>query len=274
MNTQDFLLVATKIKEFSAYAIPFAVTLFSFLYVRARAGSAGFFHDRLWRLLGGKRDYKCPALQAESDKLSDHEKFTYNTGIRFQSHDKIEEALKWMETQNIGIEEVVRAKAFFDPRNLSFRKPKLDRYRYLHNFGIWLIVVFTITFALFSAPYALLSIKQTGTIIWASVSTVRSWNGYGWEVFATDCKDEAISTLTLDPHDEKVICEILSKPELSTYLDSAMLTQKMTGLLIWLLSGVFAFFVTRLFLIAKVADDLHERTQRKVPSQMTLLFPE
>lgn len=126
MNTQDFLLVATKIKEFSAYAIPFAVTLFSFLYVRARAGSAGFFHDRLWRLLGGKRDYQCPVLQAESDKLSDHEKFTYNTGIRFQNRHKIEEALQWMETQKIGIEEVVRTKAFFDPRDLSFRKPKLQ----------------------------------------------------------------------------------------------------------------------------------------------------
>ncbi|EPH1498398.1 DUF6216 family protein [Pseudomonas aeruginosa] len=274
MNTQDFLLIATKIKEFSTYAIPFAITLFSFLYVRARAGSAGFFHDRLWRLLGGKRDYQCPVLQAESDKLSDHEKFTYNTGIRFQNRHKIEETLQWMETQKIGIEEVVRAKAFFDPRDLSFRKPKLNRYRYLHNLSIWLVVAFTITFALFSVPYALLSIKQTGTIIWASTSTVKSWNGYSWEATAADCKDEEIPTLILDAHDQKVICEILSKPELSAYLESAMQTQKLTGLLIWLLSGVFAFFVTRLYVIAKLADDLHERTQSQLPSQLTLLFPE
>ncbi|WP_409978071.1 DUF6216 family protein [Pseudomonas sp. C9-3] len=92
--------------------MPLAVTLFSFVYVRARAGSAVFFHDRLWRLLGGKRDYQCPVLQAESDKLSDHEKFTYNTGISFQDRYKIEEALHWMATQKIGIEEASGPKPF------------------------------------------------------------------------------------------------------------------------------------------------------------------
>lgn len=274
MNTQDFFSVATQIKDLSTYAIPIVITLFSFLYVRARAGSAGFFHDRLWRLLGGKKDYQCASLQAESDKLSDHEKFIYNTGIRFQSLHKIAETLKWLDAQKIGIEEVVRAKAFFNPKDLTFRKPKLNRYGYAHSLSIWLIVAFTTIFALFSAPYALLSIKKTGTIIWASTSTVRSWNGYSWEVVAADCSGGAIATLDLDPHDEKVVCELFTKNEISAYLDSAMMTQKLTGLTLWVLSGIFALFVTRLFVIAKIADDLHDRTQRPLPSQMSLPFSE
>lgn len=274
MNTQDFLSVATKIKDVITYASPFIITISAVLYVRARAGSAGFFHDRLWRLLGGKKDYQCQSLQAESNKLSDHEKFTYNTGIRFQSIQKTEEALTWLASQNIGIEEVVRAKVFFNPKDLSFRKPKLNHYSYAHNFSIWLIVVFTIIFATFSAPYALLTIKKTGTVIWASTSAIKSWNGYSWEIVASDCIDGAIAKLSLDPHDEKVVCEFFTKSDISAYLDSAMLTQKLTGFLLWVLSGIFSLFVTRLFGIAKIADDLHGRAQHPLPSQMNFPFSE
>ncbi|UCJ17116.1 DUF6216 family protein [Pseudomonas sp. MM211] len=132
MNTEEFLSAASQIKDVIAFIIPITISIFAFLYVRARAGSAGFIHDRLWRLLGGKKDYQNTMLQNEYSQLSDHEKFNYSTGIRFPSQRKITEALVWLHERGIGLEEVVRVRRFFNPSLISFDKPCLLGYRLSH----------------------------------------------------------------------------------------------------------------------------------------------
>lgn len=267
MNTEEFFSVASQIKDFIAFMVPVVIAIFSFLYVRARAGSAGFLHDRLWRLLGGKKDYCDPALQAEYDRLSDHEKFNYSTGIRFQSQSKITETLAWLQERKIGLEEVVRVRGFFDANNISFKKPQLPAYNITNRITISLFAGATFVFLVSALPAALLIVKKTGTMIWVSPSIVTAWNGYSWQVRPGDCNDGEIELSQLGAYDKDVICEILTEEGNEEYLESSMLAQKIFGFMFWVLFGFFAFVAARALLVAKQAEALLERSLSHRPSQ-------
>ncbi len=269
MNTEEFVLLANQIKDLIPLAVSLAIIIFSFIYVRARAGSAGFLHDRLWRLLGGKKDYNDAVLQNEYDRLSDHEKFNYSTGIRFPSQAKISETLAWLHEHKIGLEEVVRVKRFFDAKSVSFKKPWTRTRKAVSLVTIFLFLCATLVFLLSALPTALLTVKKTGTVIWASPSIVTAWNGYSWRVQSSSCVDGKIEGLQLNAYDEKVICEILTEDN-DKYLKSSMLNQKLAGFSVWVLCGFFAFLAAREVLLARQAEDLLERSLTHQPSQEQL----
>ncbi|WP_160286611.1 DUF6216 family protein [Pseudomonas knackmussii] len=270
MNTEDLLSAATQIKELATPMLTVAVSLFSFLYVRSRAGSSGFIHDRLWRILGGKKDFHSPLLQNEYNQLSDHEKFNYSTGIRFQSQIKINETLSWLQEHNIGLEEIVKIRKFFNSKDISIRKPWLPGHNFTAILTTLLFTASTGVFLLASLPFALLTIKKTDTLIWASTSMVTDWKGYEWQVKPNDCKDGKIEESQLAIHDQMVICEIFTNKENAKYLESSMLTQKALGCMLWAFFGLITLLAARDLLIAKLAENLFERSLSNHPTQETL----
>lgn len=167
MKTEEFFFLASPIKDMIPFAVSIAIIVVVFIYVRARAGSAGFLHDRLWRMLGGKKEYYDPILKNEYDRLSDHEKFNYNTGIRFSSQANIREVLAWLQERKIGLEEVVKVRGFFDVNNIKFIRPRTRARNAVSLVFIFLFLCATLIFLLSSLPAALLTIKETRTSICA-----------------------------------------------------------------------------------------------------------
>lgn len=267
MNTENFFSIATEVKDFLIWFTP-AVSLFiAFLYVRARAGSAGFLLDRVWRVLGGKKDFHNPIFQSECNQLGDYEKFKYISGIRFQSNAKVIETLAWLQECRIGLEELIRVKSYFSSNEIKLRLPQMNTHKAIGAITIFIFTATTLIALISHVPAALLTIKKTDTIIWASTSTVRSWDGFRWVINADDCRTGKIQ---LENHDEKVICEILTDSKIEKPIEEAMLSQRIVAILFWIMAGFFMFVAAREFAIAKHAVSLYERVLTHNGKQLRL----
>ncbi|UUY07732.1 DUF6216 family protein [Pseudomonas sp. J452] len=267
MNTQDFFSTAAQAKDLIAGVSTVIFFLFAFLYVRGRAGSAVFLLDRLWRVLGGKKDFHDPSLQDEHHRLSDFEKYNYSRGIRFQSYKKIEEARLWLQERDIGMEELVRVKSYFNSNDVSIRAPRIISHKLLNRAMLVMFLFGAAVTAIAQAPAALLTIKKTGTVIWASTSEVRSWDGLSWRVTADDCVS---GNVHLDEHDKKVVCDILTEDGVESVLKEAMLSQRILAIFIWAMIGLLAYVAAREYSIARQALELHKRALENSPSQLNL----
>jgi hypothetical protein len=273
MSPEEFLSVASQAKELLASAATVILFFLGFIYVRSRAGSGSFFRDRIWRILGGRKEFSDPALNELCSQLRDYEKFNYNTGIKFRSQKKISETLQWLRDHDIGLEEIIRIKSYFNSNKIEISRPLLLGYNVAHWASIVFFIVASTVFMASSLPAALLTIKKTQTQIWASTTVVTSLNGFDWKVRPEDCGTEKLQKMDLDSHDKEVICELLIKKESVKHLESAMFGQKLIGLGVWLLFGLLAFLAARALLIANLAEGLFQRTsaavqiQKEIPSE-------
>jgi hypothetical protein len=267
MNTQEFFSTATQAKDLIAGVSTVILFLFAFLYVRGRAGSAVFLLDRLWRILGGKKDFHDPSLQDEHHRLSDFEKYNYSRGIRFQSYKKIEKTRLWLQEHDIGIEELVRVKGYFNCKDISIKAPNIVAHKILNRVTFTMFLVGALFTLLAQAPLAILTIKKTGTVIWASTTEVRSWDGLTWKVTPDDC---AKGNVFLGDHDKKVVCDIFIEKDVESALEEAMLSQKLLAIFTWAMIGFLAFMAAREYSIAKQALELSERSLEDRPPQLRL----
>ena len=267
MNPQEVLSIANQVKDLVAVVAPVLVLILTFLYVRGRAGSAVFLLDRLWRVLGGKKDFHDPTLQEEHNKLSDFEKFNYCSGIRFQSHKRIGETKKWLEEHGIGIEELVRVRGYYNCKNPGINPPRIIRYQIVFGAMLALFIFGTAIASIGQVPAALLTVKKTGTVIWASTTEVRSWDGFSWVVTPDHCSKGVVP---LGEHDTKVVCDIFTEEGVEHALNKTMFFQKSLSILIWIVVGFLTSLSARQFSIANQALDLHERSTKSTPSQMEL----
>jgi len=267
MNTQEFFSTATQAKDLIAGVSTVILFLFAFLYVRGRAGSAVFLLDRLWRILGGKKDFHDPSLQDEHHRLSDYEKYNYSRGIRFQSYKKIEETRVWLQEHDIGIEELVRVKGYFNSTDISIKTPSIIAHRIVNRVTLTMFLVGALFVMAAQVPLALLTIKKTGTVIWASTTEVRSWDGLSWKVNPDDC---AKGNVPLSDHDKKVVCDIFTEDGVEAALEEAMISQRLLAIFIWFMIGFLAFMAAREYLIAKQALELSERSLEDRPPQLKL----
>ncbi|WP_324710049.1 DUF6216 family protein [Pseudomonas citronellolis] len=294
MTTQEFLTTFT---EFGNIAITPVLAIFLILYVRARAGSASFLYGRIWRFLGGKKDYHSKNLQELHEKLTDFEKFRYDTGIRFRNSRKIIETTNWLRENRIGLEEITRTRFFFDSERVTMREPWLKTYKFWYVaansflcgvFLIWLLALL---------PGALLTIKKTGTKVWVTNTEAKAWGWEQWETLQSCARTneseerkakEKESTeknranpkekipeaegyplgftdeKTLEDYNKSVVCQLLASDQKTEYLERAMFFQRFYGTLFLLVSFIFAFAAKQELSIAKQANDLCKLLKNKL----------
>lgn len=257
MDPKEFISIINGSRDTIAWVLSILFLFGLFTYAKSRAGSAHFIHDRIWRILGGKKNYDNHELQSESLKLSDYEKFNYNTGIRFPSYQSISKTLEWLRSTDIELEEIIRIKSYFNSHKIEIRKPRTKIINTLHYFSAIIFSLTLATLLLSGLPAALLSIKKTGTKILVYENHVASWNPFSWSITEDDCKNNKIP---LNEHDNKVICEILSDKERNEYLEKTILTQRITAIFLVLEAGFFLILTTRAFVTAKEARKLRDRS--------------
>ncbi|WP_444436501.1 DUF6216 family protein [Pseudomonas sp. A6] len=256
MTPSDFFSTASKAKELLTGLTPAIIMAFIFFYVRARAGSSDFLHDRLWRILGGKKSFHNQEFANELEKVSDHEKFNYKTGIRFPSHKKAEETLSWLRKNSIGLEELIKIRTYFDQKEISIRRPSLKSHNFFWKFAM---AIFIFTSAIFLAswtPAALLTIKKTETMVWASEDSIRSFNIFQWKITPELCHQKEAP---INEHDYDIACQILEDANRQEFLNKSIATQRLTGFLFWALGWLIIFGATREYVIAKTANRIYEK---------------
>lgn len=256
MNPSDFFSTASKAKELLTGLTPAIIMAFIFFYVRARAGSSDFLHDRLWRILGGKKSFHNQEFANELEKVSDHEKFNYKTGIRFPSHRKAEETLSWLRQKDIGLEELIKIRTYFNQKEISIRQPSLKTYNFFWKLAVTFFIITSLVFLASWPPAALLTIKKTGTMIWASEDSVSSLNILDWKITPELCHQKESP---INEHDYGVACQILEDQSRKEFLNKSIMTQRLTGLLFWALGWLLIFGITREYVIAKTANRIYEK---------------
>lgn len=232
------------------------------VYVRARTGSTLFLHERLWCLMGGKVKFESVSLQDVWSKTVEYEGFKFKTGIRFPSYAKIEETLQWLDKNKVGLEELVFVRSYFDSKGIRMRRPCVGCFILsLVGAGACFIASIFLVFV-FSLPAALLTIKDTGTVIWVQQdqNKARSWDGLSWVVDSSSCRESVYSS-SLSYQDRKVVCEILIEADADEYLSRVISQQRIVAYMVFFIFLFSLVFVVRLHNVAKYAENIRKKTE-------------
>lgn len=241
------------------------------VYVRARTGSTLFLHERLWCLMGGKVKFESVSLQDVWSKTVEYEGFKFKTGIRFPSYAKIEETLQWLDKNKVGLEELVFVRSYFDSKGIRMRRPCVGCFILsLVGAGACFIASIFLVFV-FSLPAALLTIKDTGTVIWVQQdqNKARSWDGLSWVVDSSSCRESVYSS-SLSYQDRKVVCEILIEADADEYLSRVISQQRIVAYMVFFIFLFSLVFVVRLRNVAKCAENIRKKTEDNGMTQLEI----
>ncbi|AOE88111.1 DUF6216 family protein [Pseudomonas sp. TCU-HL1] len=265
MNTDAPFVSFTQIFDVIKWVVPFALLLFAFIFIRMRAGSAGFLLHRLWTLLGGKKDFENSFLQGESNRLDDFEKIKYVTGIRFKSLANVMATLDWLKDREIGLEELIRARTHFIPQDISIRLPNVGRWNAFSNVTMVMFVVSALLVLLVSFSPAWFFVKKTGSLFWVTEDSAGLLSS-DWEFTHDNCAakggswaDQSIP----ENHDRGVVCKLLDSEDKNKIIKSAIHSQIGAAGIILLLCGYIMVAAARAYVSAKLAADLHNRVTQE-----------
>lgn len=242
-----------------------------FMYVRARAGSTLFLHERIWRFLSGQITFANQDINEAWRKTVEYESFKFKTGIRFPSYAKIEETMWWLNYHKVGLEELILVRSYFDSKNVRLRSPCLGCFVFsLALAGVFLIASMILVIV-FSFPAALLTIKDTGTVMWVQQdqNKARSWNGFSWVVDKESCGSSEY-LIALSDQDGAVVCEILNEGGVDEYLDKVINQQRTVGYLLFFIIFLSIIFVIRLHSVAEYAKKISERVDSGESRQLEI----
>lgn len=268
MNTEELVSRSAQFLDILKWCTPFIFVVCVFVFIRLRVGSAGFVLHRLWALLGGKKDFVNPTLQKEASKLDDFEKIKYVTGIRFRSMASVTTTLVWLKKHQIGLEELIRVRTYFDPKEISLSLPSLKGHRFVSKMAMCLFLASALlVFAVSFAP-AWFFVKKTGTDFWVSQDTLQMTSSDGWKLTVDECvakkadfeKDESPPTF-----DQQVACELLTSKKKDEIVRSAIRKQIGLAGLVLLMFGGWMIGAAKSLMIAVVAADLHGRAHQAPP---------
>lgn len=263
MTTTEFLSVASQIKVYASWVSPLIALFVSYFYIYTRTGSAGFIHDLVWRIAGGRAQFHNKTLQAEQTRIVDYERFKYKTGIRFTSYNNITDTRAWLREHNVGIEELMQVRKYFNCSDVSLREPNLKKVNNREQLALTFFAAGALVFLLMGMPAALLTVKKTSTMFWATETSVRSWNVFGWKINKEDCPNPEVN---LKEHDLTALCEIFTDKGSKEFLREAMFNQKLLGFGTLGLSAILLFYALALGRQAAHAANLYERIYKETPT--------
>ncbi|MHC6225071.1 DUF6216 family protein [Pseudomonas sp. X10] len=226
------------------------------LFSWKRAGSAHFLFGRIWRLLGGDKEFTDSYLNTQWKQLRDVESMRFYTGIRFPSKSSATKTLNWMDIHDIALGDLIRAKRFFDPEAVKMKNPHYIMRKTSAGF-IMLVLLLLIgllgTFNQFDEAF--LTIKKTRTAFWTNGQVAMSWSRNGWELNKSDCE---AGKVVLTPEDNEVICELLKTPP-QDFIEQSIQEQRLINAVIISMVILLIAFITKGLISAEIANKLYRK---------------
>ena len=266
MAPQDALSLAnsvvTLIKDSAPILYALGVGLLLLLSWR-RAGSAHFLLGRVWRLLGGDKEFADPYLSTQWKQLRDVEAMRFQTGIRFPSKMSATRTLAWLDLHDIALGDLIASKRFFDAENVVVRNPEYSCRASRGLAGI-IALAFLLLLLGFMNTFdeAFLTVKKSGTAFWTDGQVAMSWSRNGWELTKEDCV--AGKAALSDPEDYRVICELLVSPP-KTFVQDSLEGQRQLNVGIMGLCMIAILFIAGKLMSAQAAQKLYRKTHPLAP---------
>lgn len=227
-----------------------------------RAGSAHFLLQRIWWLIAGSKRFNNDELNEHWKALRDVEGMRFLTRIRFPNTRAANRALALIEQHDIALNDLTRARHFFDPETTRMKEPGLaSRKRSAVAVLVLVMIVLMPASYLFGQDKALLAVKKSGTNFWTNGQTAEPLLGNSWQLTAEHCKS---GPPVLAPEDNQVICEILTDPP-QEHLQRLVRSQRIFGGSVSLLLILGICVICQRLATAQLADKLYRKLNPPIP---------
>jgi hypothetical protein len=198
--------------------LPYIGALALMAYVMLRTNAMFYVVYRWHQLLGATKDFNSKFAQRVWADHEDLQRFNLWFGLQLKTSKHMTKLLSWLQQHELTIEELCRARRYFDANELAFRIPSKHRRR-----GVRTMMHCTAGFLFFWAyvftqtPYALLTVKKTHTAFW--VQPNEAFNGAGiWLPWDSDAQWTVDNQYCLfsdglapfkDQWDKDVVCSLV-----------------------------------------------------------------
>ncbi len=263
MKSEEVISLVQSIVTIAKEAAPLwsiAGVIIFYLYARSRAGSSGFIRERIWRILGGSKEYQDPEMKEQWKKVRDYERFRFNSGLPLPSNAKIAKTLFWLKNNNVGLEELIPIAKYFDCELIAIKDPHLGRQRAATGILSLIFLAWILFFSAFLAPYALLTVKTSGTTFWMDADSAHAWNLTTWSVTSDACNGQ---NQYLSPKDNEVVCDLLHDEKREKYVSDAIFEQRGLAGSFVAVGFYCLFIVLRGLGFARKADKLFHRVNER-----------
>jgi hypothetical protein len=237
-NVEPVLPQLTAILEILKYFIPLLLVLLLTWYGYVRAASGFFLIERIWRLIGGSKEFSGSFLNEQWSAVKDLESFRFKTGIRLDNYEQMLELLERIQHQGINIAQLVRGRQYFDVNLLAMRNPDLHLWKCRHAIGVVLAMLFTILCAVPMMPdYAVMTMKNSGTTFMVREDSAISFMSSEWRLTPENCIKP-----TARPDDEikQLVCGVFSSQVDGGYVRNIINEQRALSA-IFMALGFFGF---------------------------------
>ncbi|MDF2864677.1 MAG: hypothetical protein K0S02_4949 [Achromobacter mucicolens] len=164
------------------------------LWIRARAGSAHFLLDRLWRIAAGRREVQDSVLKDIQQESRDLEIFRFFYRVPLQSLADLHKLDRWAKAHNVGMSKLKTLWRWVDVRNSAIvLRPHSMSIPALIFLVVVLWILSMIAGSLLASPYGYFHMKESKVWFKTDANTVRSMTLWGedWVFAAKECAAES-----------------------------------------------------------------------------------
>lgn len=221
------------------------------LWIWARAGSAHFLLDRLWRIAAGRREAQDSVLKKIQQESRDLEIFRFFYRMPLQSLADLHQLNSWAEANNVGILKLRTLWRWVDVRNSAVvRRPHKMWKPVLFFLVVVLWALFMIAGSLFASPYGYFHMKESNVWFKTDANTVRNMTLWGedWVFAATECAADSPDLMEKTGFRKSELldlCRALASGSMKDQVHSLVKQQRLLALLLLLPSLVGLAIVIR-----------------------------
>lgn len=232
------------------------------LWIRARAGSAHFLLDRLWRIAAGRRDVQDSVLRDIQQESRDLEIFRFSYRMPMQSLADLHKLHSWAKAHNVGMLRLKTLWRWVDVRNseVVLRPRRTSKWAlFLLLCVLWIMSL--IAGSLLASPNGYFHMKESKVWFKTDANTVRNMTLWGddWAFAATECTAEG-SDLQQKTGFQKSelldLCRALTSGSMKDHVRSLVKQQRWLALILLLPSLMGLAIVVRATLGAGEAEKL------------------
>lgn len=158
--------------------LPYVGAIGLMVYVMFRTNAMFYVVYRWHQLLGATKGFHNKFAQRVWADHEDLQRFNLWFGLNLSTSRHMTKLLSWLDRHEVTIEELCRARRYFDANELKFRIPSKLRRRTIRSLMLLAMTSLFLAAYLFTqTPYALLTVKKTHTTFWVQPND--AFNGTG-----------------------------------------------------------------------------------------------
>ena len=233
---------------------PYFGALILAIYVLGRTNALFYIVYRGHQILGGAKDFHSKSAQRHWKAHEDFQRFNLWFGMNLRTSRNMTKFLSWLDHHELTIEELCRARRYFNANKLEFAIPT-PWHRWTMRASILAgIAILTEVWAVFvDARLAFYTVNKTKTSFWVEENQARSstgkaldWLSESWIIDTEYCLFSTDTAPLANEWDKEVICDLVLGNQ-NPQIEEAVKSQRFIAVSAGILGA--AWFIFLLFIV-------------------------